>query len=160
VKSGPSLRKDSSRPKTARRPRTTQMSIGPQRLRVFVVEDHEPTARGLQMLLQLAGYTVDIATTVASATRFADGNKFDVLLCDLNLPDGNGWDLMEFLSAGKPVPAVAFSAYDEPEQIARSKAVGFAEHVIKGADPEALIAAIKRVTGSRASAAARTASER
>ena len=97
------------------------------------------------MLLQLTGYAVEIAPDVASATKFADRTKFDVLLCDLNLPDGNGWELMEFLSAGDPIPAVAYSAYGEPEQIARSKAVGFAEHVVKGADPEALIAAIRRL---------------
>ena len=116
-----------------------------QKLRVFVVEDHAATAHALKMLLQLAGYAVEVATDVASATKFADRDKFDVLLCDLNLPDGNGWDLMEFLSAGDPLPAVAFSAYGEPEQIARSKAVGFAEHVVKGTTPETLVAAINRV---------------
>ncbi len=69
------------------------------------------------MLLQLAGYAVDLATDIASATKFADRNKFDVLLCDLNLPDGNGLDLARELKtneASRRVPIVAATASAMP----------------------------------------------
>jgi CheY-like chemotaxis protein len=55
---------------------------------------------------------------------------------------------MRKLSKDRPVPGVAYSAFDEPEHIARSKAAGFAEHVVKGTTPETLIAAIGRVVKS------------
>ena len=115
------------------------------KLRVFVVEDHAPTARGLKMFLELSGYQVEVAFDVRSALKLAESIKFDVLLCDLNLPDGTGWDLMRALRTRGPVHGVAYSAFDEPEHIARSKASGFLEHVVKGTTPEALVAAIGRV---------------
>ena len=116
------------------------------KLRVFVVEDHPATARGLKMFLELSGYSVETAADVRSALKLAAKTEFDVLLCDLNLPDGTGWDLMERLCKKRPVAGVAYSAFDEPEHIARSKAAGFAEHVVKGTTPETIVAAIDRVT--------------
>jgi DNA-binding NarL/FixJ family response regulator len=115
------------------------------KLRVFVVEDHPATTRGLKMFLELSGYAVETAADVRSALKVAAKIEFDVLLCDLNLPDGTGWDLMERLCKNRPVAGVAYSAFDEPEHLARSKAAGFAEHVVKGTTPETIVAAIKRV---------------
>jgi CheY-like chemotaxis protein len=121
------------------------------KLRVFVVEDHPATARGLKMFLELSGYAVETASDVRSALKVAEKTKFDVLLCDLNLPDGTGWDLMERLCKAGPLAGVAYSAFDEPEHIARSKAAGFAEHVVKGTTPETLVAAIDRVAKRKSS---------
>lgn len=115
------------------------------KLCVFVVEDHPATARGLKMFLELSGYSVEMATDVRSALKLAEEIDFDVLLCDLNLPDGTGWELMERLRKKAPVAGVAYSAFDEPEHIARSKDAGFAAHVIKGTTPETLVAAIGRI---------------
>ncbi len=73
-----------------------------------------------------------------------------MLVCDLNLPDGTGWELMEKLRAKSPVRGIIFSAFDEPELVARSKAVGFAEHVVKGTTPETLLAAVDRLARTAA----------
>lgn len=114
------------------------------RERIFVVEDHAPTARSLKVYLEACGFAVTLAESVRSALELAEEIEFDALLCDLNLPDGTGWDLMAELKRGHPVPAIAFSAYDEPEHIERSHAAGFLEHVVKGSSPESLVAAIRR----------------
>lgn len=113
--------------------------------RVFVVEDHAATARGLKVFLELAGYTVDIARDMKSALEMAERVRFDVLVSDLNLPDGTGWQLMEALRKKASVRGIVFSAFDEPEHLARSKAAGFEAHVVKGTTPEALLAAIDRI---------------
>ena len=112
------------------------------------------------MFLELSGYAVDTAADVRSALRFAAKNEFDVLLCDLNLPDGTGWELMERLRKAGPVAGVAYSAFDEPEHIARSKAAGFSEHVVKGTTPETLVAAIDRIAKPRKLATPTTAATR
>lgn len=112
--------------------------------RIFVVEDHPATARGLKMFLEISGYVVETAHTMRTALETTKKNQFDVMLCDLNLPDGTGWELMESLGKRGPVRGIAFSAFDEPEHIARSKAAGFLEHVVKGVTPEEIIAAIDR----------------
>jgi DNA-binding response OmpR family regulator len=113
------------------------------------------TARGIKMFLELSGYEVDTANTMKSALAYAQKTPFDVLLCDLNLPDGNGWDLMERLRKKSPVRGIAYSAFEEPEHVARSKAAGFIDHVVKGSTPEELVAAIHRAVSSAPPAAAK-----
>ncbi|HEX8679914.1 MAG TPA: response regulator, partial [Chthoniobacterales bacterium] len=130
-------------PRAARDIHILQMSGG--QCRVFVVEDHPATARGLKVFLELAGYSVEIATDKKSALALAAQMHFDVLVCDLSLPDGTGWELMETLRKTNPMRGIAFSAFDEPEHVARSKAAGFDEHVVKGTTPETLLAVIDRV---------------
>jgi CheY-like chemotaxis protein len=111
--------------------------------RIFVVEDHQGTAEALKLYLENQGYIVAIAENVASAVKYADTNAFDLLICDLRLPDGTGWDLMKKLSASGAVRAIAFTASGNPEDVARSRKVGFMEHLVKGSPAEDLVRAIE-----------------
>ena len=111
---------------------------------MFVVEDHPGTARAVKGFLSGAGFDVEVAMDMASALELAGKIKFDVLLCDLNLPDGTGWELLARLREKEPVRAIAFSAFDEPEHVTRSEAAGFVEHFVKGSPPDDLLTAIRR----------------
>ena len=121
------------------------MTAHAPKIRVFVIEDHASTARALKTFLEASDCTVEVAVDLKTALRAAPALEFDVLLCDLNLPDGTGWDLMERLQQRAPVRGIAYSAFNEPEHIARSKKAGFVEHIVKGTSPENLLAAIQRV---------------
>ena len=112
--------------------------------RIFVVEDHEPTARALKTYLETQGYDVTVANGVASALKRAKDANFDLLVCDISLADGTGWDLMKKLSERRPIRGIAFTASGAPEDIARSKAVGFIEHFVKGSPAEDLVSAIEQ----------------
>ena len=126
--------------------------------KIFVVEDHETTARALKMYLETQGYEVTHAATMKSALKAAD-NNFDLLICDISLPDGSGWDLMKKLSARKPVRGIAFTASGTPEDIARSKKVGFVRHLVKGSPAEELILAIEDVLKNNTPPARRKSSQ-
>jgi len=117
-------------------------------VRVFVVEDHPGVAQALKNFLGGAGFGVEVAMDVASALELAGKISFDVLLCDLNLPDGTGWDLLAELRKRGPVRGIAFSAFDEPGHIARSEAAGFLEYFVKGSPPQDLLTAIKRAAAA------------
>jgi CheY-like chemotaxis protein len=114
--------------------------------RVFIVEDHPATARALKTYLEVCGYGVEVASDVKSALRASEQKQFDVLVCDLHLPDGTGWELMRQLNALGGMRGVAFSALDGPEDRRRSKEAGFVEHVAKGSNPDTLLAAIDRAS--------------
>jgi DNA-binding NarL/FixJ family response regulator len=114
------------------------------KIRVFVIEDHPTTARALKMFLETSGFSVEVACDAKSALELAPKIEFDVLLCDLNLPDGTGWDLLTDLRKTRPdVRALAFSAFDDLHHVTRSRAAGFLEHVVKGAPPEELVVTIR-----------------
>jgi DNA-binding response OmpR family regulator len=106
---------------------------------LLVIEDHRLTALALKQFLEISAYRVDVVETVAEALSAATARSYDLLVCDLNLPDGTGWDLLEMLQREQRVRAVAFSAYDDAEHIARSRAAGFMDHIVKGTDPDEVL---------------------
>jgi CheY-like chemotaxis protein len=87
------------------------------------------------------------ACDVASAIAAAEGAPFDVLVCDLGLPDGDGHEFMRRMRATRSVPGIAMSGYGMSEDRRRSRQAGFSEHLVKPIDVPQLIAAIHRVTG-------------
>ena len=101
------------------------------KLRILVVEDQADTAYGLKMYFSAKGYEVRVAMDVRSALAAAAEKPFDILLCDLILPDGNGWDLLRQLRSQGPVRAIAISGHSSAEDLARSEATGFLMHLAK-----------------------------
>ena len=118
--------------------------------RIFIVEDHAETARGLAMYLRGSGHEVHVALDVRSARQLATEIDYDILLSDIGLPDGNGWDLLEELRARRPIKAIAMSGYTTEGDRARSKAAGFAQHLAKPLTPEELDQAFVEVMGDGA----------
>ncbi len=114
-------------------------------LRLLIVEDHEDTARALSRLLTRAGYVVNTARDVAGALALAGRETFDLLISDLGLPDGSGYDVMTGLQKIQPLPGIAMSGYGMDDDMSRSKESGFIEHLVKPVEVPQLIAAIRRV---------------
>ncbi len=103
-------------------------------LNILIVEDHEDTASMLKLLLRQEGHSVKIAGGVIAAQELAAENQFDLLMCDLGLPDGNAYDLMRELKQRSAIRGVALSGYGSPEDIRDSLAAGFEAHLVKPVD--------------------------
>jgi CheY-like chemotaxis protein len=121
----------------------------PARLRLLIVEDHADTARALQRLLGKAGFVVSTAGKVAEALALAGREKFDLLISDLGLPDGTGYDVMAGLQKVQPLPGIAMSGYGMDEDVSKTREAGFSEHLVKPVEVTQLIAAIRRVVESQ-----------
>lgn len=120
----------------------------PRPLRLLLVEDHEPTLEVMAALLEAAGHDVKVARNVASAREVAEQHELDLVVSDLGLPDGSGLDLMPELRERFGLPGIAVSGYGMEEDLRRSGAAGFAEHLVKPVDPDKLKAAITRVAAA------------
>ncbi|GIF23159.1 DNA-binding response OmpR family regulator [Actinoplanes tereljensis] len=70
-------------------------------MRLLVVEDEEDLAEGLRVGLGRAGYAVDLAGDVAGAYEQLTVNEYDLMLLDVNLPDGDGFSLCRSLRTGE-----------------------------------------------------------
>jgi CheY-like chemotaxis protein len=72
--------------------------------RVLLVEDHADSREFMQSLLESDGHTVEAVRTVdAARARIADvARPLDVLVTDIGLPDGSGWDLVAFAREIRP----------------------------------------------------------
>jgi PAS domain S-box-containing protein len=111
-------------------------------LRVLVVEDDEDAAVTLSTLLTHRGCRVEVAHTVEECLRMFDGSIPDVLLCDIGLPDGDGYSLLRELrrhTPGRHVAAIALSAYARDEDRALAADAGFSAYVTKPYEVEQLL---------------------
>jgi signal transduction histidine kinase/CheY-like chemotaxis protein len=105
---------------------------------VLLVEDHETTRATLTRLLSRRNYRVVTADCMVKAREIARQNKFDFLISDIGLPDGNGNDLMNELRENYGMKGIAITGYGMEKDIARSKAAGFVTHLIKPVRIESL----------------------
>ena len=93
--------------------------------RVLVVEDEEGVRTGLVEILRSLGYRVAAADSAAAAARLASGKGFDVVLCDLLLPDGSGTEVVSGLVERWPGLKVIFmSGYAQEEAVRLSVTSG------------------------------------
>lgn len=116
----PALRKAKTPAKPAVRP-----------LRILLVDDHAETRSVFARLLKGMGHDDVAAATVRDALNEAKSSRFDILLSDIHLPDGTGYDIVRQWGANRPRRAVAVSGFGGPEEAARSKASGFDRHLTK-----------------------------
>lgn len=117
-------------------------------LRVLLVEDHPHTRKVLAKLLAASHYVVKTASSVEAALQLADAERFDIVVSDLGLPDGTGYELMRQIRDRHGIKGIALSGYGMEEDQRRSREAGFLEHVVKPVDVSHLASVIQRVAGS------------
>jgi CheY-like chemotaxis protein len=115
-------------------------------IKILLVEDHLDSAQALTQLLSRQGYVVRTANTVAAALDAVSERAFDVLICDIGLPDGTGFELIETVRKNATTPAIALSGFGMEEDVAQSHLSGFDAHLTKPVNFQNLEAAIRRLT--------------
>ncbi|MEO5718509.1 MAG: ATP-binding protein, partial [Chthoniobacterales bacterium] len=114
-------------------------------VKILLVEDHEDTARVLRRILAKSGHEVSLANNVTDARALAAKKNFDLVISDVGLPDCSGLELMQHLSTTYDLHGIALSGFGTDEDLAASRAAGFAEHLTKPVDWERLKSAIARL---------------
>jgi DNA-binding response OmpR family regulator len=109
-----------------------------QPLRIFVVENHADTLKYLTLYLEEGGHEVISASTLADALARFPTSGCNVLISDIGLPDGNGWELMERAGQAQEVFAIAMSGFGSFSDRSRSNAAGFRKHMRKPFDLDEL----------------------
>ncbi len=130
----------------ARRDVTTSRS-----LRLLLVDDHADTRAVLSRLLTKCGHKVATADSAQAALKLLESDRFDVLISDIGLPDGNGYNLVREGKLRQPLKAVAFSGFGTEEDVRRSLEAGFDYHVTKPVDFNGLRLLLQRITNGRSS---------
>ncbi len=131
---------------------TPPMMSTPGIRRVLLVEDHDPTRRTLEALLRRRQFDVASAATFAGALALAASRQFDVLISDIGLPDGSGFDLMKELKQSYDMPGIALTGYGMEEDVQRSQEAGFCMHLTKPIQVQLLdraLAALQKEAAAR-----------
>ena len=117
------------------------MTSGP--LRILVVEDDRDSRVMLQRLLARNGHVVLLAESVATALDTAKSAQFDMVIGDIDLPDGDGCTLMQTLREMTGAPAIAVSGHVDEEHKRRTAASGVCVHLCKPIRFDDLLIAIE-----------------
>ena len=114
----------------------------PKEFSILVVEDHEPTRTTLAGMLKRRNYRVTTASSLAEARSAVNSTPFDLIISDLGLPDGTGYELMSELKKRGTIPGIALTGYGMAADIARTREAGFVAHLTKPVHAQSLEAAL------------------
>lgn len=115
----------------------------PSGMRILLVEDHESTGSVMIRLLKKRGYHPLLASSLSEAFKLAKNNEFDLVISDLGLPDGTGFELMRELKARYDLRGIALSGYGMEEDVQQALEAGFMKHFTKPVNLEQLDEALQ-----------------
>lgn len=114
-------------------------------MKILLVEDNEAIILGLQYLLEQEGYICQIARRRREAERLVSGEAPDLMLLDIGLPDGDGYQLCQTLRQQYTFPIIFLTAREEEEDVVKAFDLGADDYVIKPFRNRELISRIKNV---------------
>lgn len=120
-------------------------AAGQSRHKVLLVEDHDPSRAALAILLKSRHYDVSLAGSVAAARSLIANERFDFLISDIGLPDGNGFELMREMKSTGDVRGIALTGYGMEEDMDRTRDAGFTVHLTKPILAESLDQALAQL---------------
>jgi CheY-like chemotaxis protein len=104
---------------------------------VLIVDDNIDAADSLATLLEASGYTVAVAHDGPAALAAVQEWAPDYALLDIGMPSMDGYELaahLRFQPGGEATKVIAITGHDQAEDVRRSKAKGFADHLVKPVD--------------------------
>ena len=110
---------------------------------LFFVEDDLSLINGLSFALNKEGYAVDVARTKQEAEALWLKEKFDLVILDVSLPDGSGYDLCRQIRQTSTVPIIFLTAADEETEIIMGLDLGGDDYITKPFKLNELLSRIK-----------------
>ncbi len=142
---------------------TVESSTGPHDIRVMIIDDHEVVRRGIAEVVDRAeGLTVVAeAGSVAETIRRAALVRPDILLVDLQLPDGTGIDIIRRLAQEVPeARSIVLTSFDDDDALAEALEVGARAYLLKTVRGAEIADVIKAVAAGRTLLDERTVTRR
>ena len=103
-----------------------------EKTHLLIVDDEESIREFLTILLEKEGYQVATAESVASGKRQVEEGSFDLVMCDLKLPDGTGLDVLaEARKQQVESPFIIITAHTTPQHALEALRAGAAEYLSK-----------------------------
>ena len=99
--------------------------------KILLVEDDLSLISGLSFAIKKQGYLVDVARTRSEKDRMWAEGKYDLVILDVSLPDGSGYDLCKKIRQTSKVPIIFLTAADEETDIIMGLDIGGDDYITK-----------------------------
>lgn len=111
----------------------------------MIVEDDETIRLGLTYYLEQENFTPIECGTILEAEQYLQNNTVDLVLLDINLPDGSGYDLFHIIKTKQDIPIIFLTANDLEVSIVRGLDMGADDYITKPFKARELVSRIKNV---------------
>ena len=113
--------------------------------KILLVEDDRNIAITISYYLQQEGFTINTAKTVKEGIEKIKNNEYDLMLLDINLPDGTGYALYQEMKNIQEIPTIFLTALDEEKDIVKGFDLGADDYITKPFHAGELLSRIKNV---------------
>ena len=113
--------------------------------KILLVEDNETILMGLKYSLEQEGFQVAYCKTKKETEEIILNYKIDLVLLDVTLPDGNGFDICKFIKKNADIPVIFLTAQDEETSVVIGLDLGADDYIIKPFRIRELISRINSV---------------
>lgn len=113
--------------------------------KILLVEDNETIIMGLKYSLEQEGFQVISAKTAKKSKEKLDNKSIDIVLLDVSLPDGNGFEICKEIKEKNDIPVIFLTAQDEETSVVLGLDLGADDYIVKPFRTRELISRIKSV---------------
>lgn len=114
-------------------------------MQLLLVEDNELIAKGLKYSLEQKEYKVIHTMNIKETLEIIKVKNINLVILDISLPDGNGFDLYKDIIKDKNIPTIFLTAKDEEDDIVKGLELGAEDYITKPFSTKELIARINKI---------------
>ena len=115
-------------------------------MNILLIEDTESIIKGLTYSFEKNNYNLTVKTTIKDSEDYLINNSdIDLIILDITLPDGNGFELFENTIRSLKVPTIFLTAKDEEDDIVKGLNVGAEDYITKPFSTKELMARVNRI---------------
>ena len=115
-------------------------------MNILLIEDTESIIKGLTYSFEKNNYNLTVKTTIKDSKDYLINNSdIDLIILDITLPDGNGFELFENTIKSLKIPTIFLTAKDEEDDIVKGLNVGAEDYITKPFSTKELMARVNRI---------------
>lgn len=98
---------------------------------ILIIEDDKDLREGIELALRREEFCFTLCGNLKEARKASSGNQYDLILLDINLPDGNGYDYLKQIKRESPIPVIIITANDMELDEVRGLELGADDYITK-----------------------------
>ena len=115
-------------------------------MNILLIEDTESIIKGLTYSFEKNNYNLTVKTTIKDSKDYLINNSdIDLIILDITLPDGNGFEIFENTIKSLKIPTIFLTAKDEEDDIVKGLNVGAEDYITKPFSTKELMARVNRI---------------
>ena len=112
---------------------------------ILLVEDNENIVNGLEYAFSKNNYNLVSKMNIKSAIEYLDNSKPELIILDVSLPDGNGFDLYKSVIKEKEIPVIFLTARDDEDDVIKGLSLGAEDYMTKPFSTKELLVRVKNI---------------